>query len=144
MFQQIRIQTYLALMLLMTFFIVTISEGSARNATAAKTVTVTDTDNTGEVNLNPGDTLVVRLSSNPSTGYSWSVAQNDASLLRPLGNRYVRSLGKLMGAPGYQVFRFKAVGSGGGIQLILLYQGQTRGVQAAKRFQTLVTINRPR
>ena len=138
-------QIIFALMLLTaTFFSVICPVARARNATAAKTVTVTDTDNNGEVNLNPGDTLVVRLTSNPSTGYSWSVAQNDATLLRPLGNMYVRSRSKLMGAPGYQVFRFKAVGSGGGIQLILLYQGQTRGVQAAKRFQTLVTINRPR
>lgn len=142
MFQRIQVRITFALVLLSAaFFSAFGQEARAQNATAPKTVTVTDTDNNGEFNLNPGDTLVVRLSSNHTTGYSWQVAQNDASLLRPLGNRYVRSRTKLMGAPGFQVFRFKAVGSGG-TQLILFYQAQTRGVQAAKKFQILATIKR--
>jgi len=83
---------------------------------------------------------VVRLASNPSTGYSWSVAQNDASLLKPLDDKYVRPDSKQMGAPGNQVFRFKTVGSGG-TELILLYQNLSlSGVRAAKKYRVIVTI----
>ncbi len=54
---------------------------AAQGRTSARTVKITDNDNSGQVTLNVGDTLVVRLRSNPSTGYSWQMAQNDSSLL---------------------------------------------------------------
>lgn len=72
------------------------------------------------------------------------MAQKDASLLKPLDDKYVRPDSKQMGAPGNQVFRFKAVGSGG-TELILLYQNPSlSGVRAAKKYRVIVTINRPR
>lgn len=108
-----------------------------------KTIIVTEENDGGEINLPHSGTLVVRLASNPSTGYTWRMAQNESSLLKPVGDEYVPSRGKLLGAPGVQVFRFKAVAAGG-TELILLYQSSTlKGVAAAKQFWVLVTIDRP-
>lgn len=109
-------------------------------AALAAQQTVTNADNNSQVTLELGDTLVVRLRSNPSTGYRWSVAQNNPSILAPFG-RPTTEGGGLPGAPGFQVFRFRAVGAGGEA-LILLYQGPQRGVRATDTFRLLVVVQR--
>lgn len=108
----------------------------------SKTVTLRDNDNNGRCTLDVGDILVVQLTSNASTGYSWSVAQSDDGLLQPIGSRYIRGRG-MPGAPGKQEFRFRVIGSGG-TWLRFLYQKPGQGgVEAAQRWENLITINRP-
>jgi inhibitor of cysteine peptidase len=111
----------------------------------AKTITVTDDDNNGRVTLNVGDTLVVKLKSNQTTGYSWRVAENNSSLLQPVGDTGKPGKSGLIGAPGTQVFRFRAVGAGGGERLGLLYQRpfESPSIQAAQKFELMIVINRP-
>lgn len=113
--------------------------GTAR----AAIVTVDESNAGSQVTLKLNDTLVVSLRSNASTGYSWNVAQNNPSLLRPMGSSYQNTPGGPPGAPGRQMFRFRAVGSGGE-GLILLYQKSGMGgVQAAETYQILVVVDRP-
>lgn len=108
-----------------------------------KTVTVTEADNGGQVTLNVSDTLIVRLSSNSSTGYSWTVGQNNSSLLARQGeSQYNKGDTGLIGAPGTQVFTFKAVGSGGEALALLYQRPNTGGIQAAETFRMMVVINR--
>lgn len=115
----------------------------AASQAGAAIVTVNEGNAGGQVTLKLNDTLVVNLRSNASTGYSWSVAQNNPSLLRPMGSSYQPLIGGPPGAQGTQTFRFRAVGSGGE-GLILLYQKRGMGgVQAAETFQMLVVIDRP-
>jgi len=52
-------------------------------------------------------TLVVKLKSNPTTGYSWYLQSIDAPWLQPISHRYVAPSSKLMGAPGYDLWTFK-------------------------------------
>jgi inhibitor of cysteine peptidase len=54
---------------------------TASAAYDGKTVTVTEKDNGGTVTLAKGDTLVVRMEGSAGTGYSWTVAKNDKSVL---------------------------------------------------------------
>lgn len=115
----------------------------AASPSRAAIVTVNEFNGGGQVTLKLGDTLVVNLRSNASTGYSWTVAQNNPSLLRPMGSSYQPIIGGPPGAQGTQTFRFRAVGSGGE-GLILLYQKRGMGgVQAAETFQMLVVVDRP-
>jgi inhibitor of cysteine peptidase len=109
----------------------------------SKTVTVTDEDNRGSVALNPGDTLMVRLSSNPSTGYSWHVGENNNNLLQPLDESKEPGKSGVLGAPGVQEFKFRAANSGG-TRLGLLSQKPSEGggVPADRKFELTVTINR--
>ena len=51
----------------------------------AKTVTLTDADTGGTVHLRPGDTLVVRLAANPTTGYSWHLVWDFPDFLKVAG-----------------------------------------------------------
>ncbi len=86
--------------------------GGSQVAAVDKILTVSD--NKKDVTLKVGDTLSVELASNPSTGYSWQVSQDDEKVLAPLGEPQF-SLGNktpVPGAGGTQTFQFKAAGKG--------------------------------
>jgi inhibitor of cysteine peptidase len=69
----------------------------------------------------PGDTFPLRLSTNPSTGYSWSIGQQpDAKVVCLLQTSMVKAAVALTGAPQSQVWTFRAV-SPGTTTLTLIY-----------------------
>jgi inhibitor of cysteine peptidase len=107
-------------------------------AKPGKTIVLTDADNNETVQVAEGDTLVVRLQSTPSTGYSWSIADNVDLILKPEGNRYVRPTNARPGASGYQEFTFSVIGNGE-VSLKMLYQRPwQRSTQAARAWQVFV------
>ena len=61
-----------------------------------------------------GDTLVVSLGANPSTGYSWKIATAQRGMLRFDSSSYVKAAHAplIAGAPGVAVLIFKVVGRG--------------------------------
>ncbi|MCC7165668.1 MAG: protease inhibitor I42 family protein [Anaerolineae bacterium] len=90
---------------------------SSPNHPAAGTIdhTLTASDNGSTVDMAVGDTLQVELPTNPSTGYSWKVASNNASVLVPLGAAQFDLKAQttpMPGAGGTQTFHFQAVGKG--------------------------------
>jgi inhibitor of cysteine peptidase len=79
-------------------------------------------DNGSDIFLAQGEVLQVRLPSNPSTGYTWMIAGNAPSVLRPAGEAKFDPPAKpLPGAPGTQTFEFRVIG-GGGVFLDLVYR----------------------
>lgn len=71
-------------------------------------------DNGAKVTLKPGDVLNLTLNSNPSTGYTWHVTQNDEKILLQLGEPQF-SFGNqtpMPGASGAETFQFKALSKG--------------------------------
>ncbi|HZQ05820.1 MAG TPA: protease inhibitor I42 family protein [Anaerolineae bacterium] len=89
--------------------------GSSQPAVSAVDKTLTKADNKSSVMLNVGDTLSIALDSNPSTGFSWQVAQDDKAVLAPLGDsQFALPAGTtpVPGAGGTQTFSFQAVGKG--------------------------------
>lgn len=119
--------------------LITINRGNQ-----SKTVTVTDDDEGGSVTLRQGDTLVVKLRNTAGIGYIWSVAQNNADLLRPTGKQgLVAKLTNLLGGT-YQTFTFSTPNSGGEMLKFLLQKPSLGGgVRAADHFEVMVTIQRP-
>ncbi len=73
---------------------------AATGLAAVQTVMIGDLYDGGTVNLAPGDTLEVKLST--LAGCSWSVAFDDAAVLKT----------EAPGAPGGSVFRFRATTTG--------------------------------
>jgi predicted secreted protein len=66
-----------------------------------------------QVELSVGQSLVVTLDSNASTGYSWYLAQNsDETVLNKTGNKYVAPQTTLVGAGGKEEWTFKALKKG--------------------------------
>jgi inhibitor of cysteine peptidase len=83
-------------------------------ATAAQ-LDLTEQENGKDLWMDRGDLLVFRLPSNPSTGYSWSVAASKPGLLLQQGEaacEIPKSAKGRVGAGGTEVWRFRAVRAG--------------------------------
>jgi predicted secreted protein/putative hemolysin len=89
---------------------------SSPNQPAESTVdkTLINSDNNSDVSVRVGDTLTVKLVSNPSTGYSWQVTAYDTQVLQQVGESQF-DLGNqtpMPGAGGTETFTFNVVGKG--------------------------------
>jgi inhibitor of cysteine peptidase len=74
-----------------------------------------------EMQLKKGQTLVVTLEGNPTTGYSWEVEEPlDEQVLRQVGEAEFKAESEALGAGGVQILRFEAVNAGQ-ITLTLVY-----------------------
>ncbi len=70
-------------------------------------------DDGREMQLKKAQTLVVTLEGNPTTGYSWEVAEPlDEQVLRQVGEPEFKPESDLVGAGGVQILRFEAVNAG--------------------------------
>lgn len=97
----------------------------------------------GEVQLKTGETLAVTLESNPTTGYSWQVAQTDEALLKTEGDPVYQPDShdkNVVGSGGKETLRFTAVGPGQ-VTLNLAYQRPwEKDVEPAQTFSVTVNI----
>jgi inhibitor of cysteine peptidase len=75
-------------------------------------VTLTDADDNSAVSVALGEEIVVRVESNPTTGYEWEVAAVDPAVLTYLGSDYEGPDTNLVGAGGIQVLRFRTAAAG--------------------------------
>jgi inhibitor of cysteine peptidase len=79
---------------------------------ASKTITITE-ENAGQtIEMKNGDTLVVSLGGNITTGFNWIPAPQDPVLLEQVGEAEVTPESDLIGAPGKIVLTFKAIEKG--------------------------------
>lgn len=51
--------------------------------------------------------FIIKLESNPTTGYSWFLHEYDAKLVQPLKREFKQGDKKLIGSPGYELWTFK-------------------------------------
>lgn len=83
--------------------------------TSAK-VTMTDENNGQIVALKIGHILLVRLASNPGTGYGWQLAESNKSQLKLLENPVLEALiNPQQNSTVYQVFRFQVKSAGSSV-----------------------------
>ena len=101
-------------LLLAALFLLAICPAVARAATKV----VTDADKGGTVTIKMGDVLEVRLSSNPTTGYEWSLQKQSTTLLKPTGKSQTQPPPGVLGAPIVQIFDFAPTGKGTGVLLL--------------------------
>ena len=65
------------------------------------------------IQVRPGDEFSISLTSNPSTGYLWKMTLPEGDpTVTFLGSEHIVSQTGMMGAPGQEVFKFKAVTAG--------------------------------
>jgi len=89
------------------------SGSNASLSGAGNDVNVDSTYSGKQVELSVGQSLIVTLVSNPSTGYSWSLADNsNESVLSNTGDEYIAPQTTLMGTPGSEKWTFKALKKG--------------------------------
>jgi inhibitor of cysteine peptidase len=104
-------------------------------------VTASLPDSGGEVSLLPGQPLVIRLPSNPSTGYGWSytVVGDDVLRLDSVSGVGALPNGKI-GAPGDMVWSFRAQGKGIAELNFVYTRPWEKSVMPAKTFRLTTVV----
>ena len=73
----------------------------------------TYTEDDSSITARVGETFVIKLESNLTTGYSWELSEDySKSILELVGSEYQSPKVQRPGAGGHEVWQFKAVGSG--------------------------------
>ena len=112
----------------------------------AATRVVTDADKGGDIQIKAGDTLEVRLSSNPSTGYMWYVHPKSTALLRLTGQTQTKppepGAGQpmMVGQPIVQIFSFQSKRKGDGILLLHYVRSWEKPVLGEVQFTLHVVV----
>jgi inhibitor of cysteine peptidase len=116
--------------------------GPAREADAAARgeITLGAQDNGSAVELAVGQALVIRLESNPTTGYSWQVAEIDGAVLKQVGEAAFEAQSDLLGAPGAETLRFEASGSGQATLKLVYHRPWEKDVEPLETFTVAVTV----
>ena len=93
------------------------------------------------VTTTPGRQFSITLDSNPTTGYQWELAKPVASTCIALvTNEFVRPKSKLTGAPGKEVWKFKAL-SPGEAEIELQYvRPWDKGVEPTRKTNFTVVV----
>lgn len=112
-----------------------ISGCSARTALALE-----GEDDGREITLQKGQSLTIKLEGNPTTGYSWEFVESEGAILQQLGEPEFEADSDLLGAPGTQTLRFRAV-EAGQMELRLVYQRPWEtDVEPLETFTVQVTV----
>jgi len=106
----------------------------------SQTVTLTSADAGKTVTLHTGDTLVIQLTGNPTTGYNWDVSKVDASILQAQGDVQFTPDTHAAGSGGTVVLTFLAA-SAGQTQLQLAYhRSWETGVAPLQTFAVTIVV----
>ncbi len=139
------VRTYLAAICIIALLLVANFPGTAQQGSPSatqpphSTVTVSEKDNGKDVDLTTGQTLVVKLNGNPSTGYAWTVSGNPAPL--QLWKTYhQRSKSGMAGAPQVVVFEFRGTASGVTNLTLIYRRGWEYNVAPARSFRIRVNV----
>jgi inhibitor of cysteine peptidase len=106
---------------------------------SAKTLFLEESDNDTHLCLNPGDTLVIKLQSNVTTGYSWSIT-TPAETLQQLVSDSERAKDAPLGAGGFQTFRFTAKSAGDATLELKYFRPFEKDKPAAKTYKITVSV----
>jgi inhibitor of cysteine peptidase len=112
------------------------------SAAASDTITVGQAASGSSRSLHRGDLLVVRLSSNPSTGYGWKVRSGVRPVLALVSRAYVPPrAGQPLGTPGTAVLRFRAVAVGKTVLRLAYVRSWESGVPPERTFTIRLTVS---
>jgi len=102
-----------------------------------------ENENRNQIQIGQGAELVIKLPASPGTGYSWKVSQEQPNILNLMGKPAFVPLDEekkdVIGAPAYQVFRFKAH-SKGTVHLELIYKRQWEQKTKPEKVFSIIVI----
>jgi inhibitor of cysteine peptidase len=106
----------------------------------AATYVFTGAEKGATVHLKLDDLVELRLKSNPTTGYAWSVHPQSTPLLKLVADFTTPPTQPGVGRPVFQIFRFKAVGKGEGVLLLHYVRSWEKPSGDEERFDLRVVI----
>jgi inhibitor of cysteine peptidase len=113
---------------------------AAKNTTLPEPVKISQPDAGKTISLKTGDTLLIELDGNITTGFNWIPAAQDPVLLSQVGGNQVTPESNLPGAPGRIVLQFKAVAQGQTRLRLDYKRSWETGVAPEKSFEVTVVV----
>lgn len=101
---------------------------------------LTEADNGGSTAVEANTSIVVQLSGNPTTGYTWSVNSYDTGILSLEGHDYTADTSDGVGSGGTFTFLFKALAPGSSTIKLSYARPWEKDVPAAKTYSTEVDV----
>lgn len=94
-----------------------------------------------QIELATGDSLIVTLDSNPSTGFAWSIsAITDEDVIDDINNEFKGADTGMMGAGGQEVWTFEASDKGTSTIEMQYSRSWEQGVEPAGTFNVTVVV----
>ncbi len=134
---QIVIAIFTAIVFLSIFNSFASDQSDSYNDTVKITINYPSTGDTIPIKVMKNAAFTITLSSNPSTGYSWTLDENlDTNILKSNGSRYIthhnQDNPKLVGQGGVEVWTFTATGSGTQIVNLKYHRPWEKNVQPVR------------
>ncbi len=111
---------------------------------SAQEVQIGADDDGRQIALDQGQVLVVTLGSNPSTGYSWQVAEIQEAILKQLGEAEFQASDPggtpVVGAGGTETFRFEALKAGQTTLKLVYHRPWEKDVEPLDTFSVQVVV----
>jgi len=104
-------------------------------------VKLTAADNGSEIELKKGQTLVITLEANPTTGYTWEIAELGEQVLRQVGEIEFKPESELIGAGGVQIIRFEVVNAGRATLKLVYHRPWETDVEPLRTFSIQVVVS---
>jgi inhibitor of cysteine peptidase len=109
---------------------------------SAKPVKLSEKDNGKTITVKKGAVLSITLSSNPTTGYEWSIKEMPENILQGGVEEYVQDKSEkgMVGTGGKEIFKFTAQKKGSGT-LTLVYERKWEGeLPDSKKFSIKINV----
>lgn len=101
-------------------------------------------DNGGQIEVDAGQTLVLTLESNPTTGFRWEVVEDKDAVLQPTGDAEFKVASELdpppPGTGGVEIFRFEAVQAGETLLELVYHRPWEESVEPLEAFSMQVIV----
>ncbi|MFO1434779.1 MAG: protease inhibitor I42 family protein [Candidatus Competibacteraceae bacterium] len=103
-------------------------------------ITLTQADQGKSITLQPGQTLVVELPENPTTGFRWAIARNDEETLALRKSDYKPAAGVGVGGGGRRTFTFIAKKPGSVVLQFKNWRKWEGDSSVTRRFGVIVDV----
>jgi inhibitor of cysteine peptidase len=110
---------------------------SGKNSTA-KSIGAGDAGNT--ITLNQGESLVVTLDGNPTTGYNWLMQTMDPAILKQVGEPAYTPESNQLGASGKITITFQAVRTGQAKLVLSYVRSFEKDTAPVNTFEVMVVV----
>lgn len=107
-----------------------------------KTVMITQAQNQSKVKVKKDASFQVLLNANPTTGFDWQILSYDSTIIEVKHKSFIKSDTQRMGAPGKQVFKFKAIAAGATDLRLIYVRPWERATSEADSFRVQIIVPR--
>jgi inhibitor of cysteine peptidase len=113
----------------------------ATACSSPRSVTLTNTNNGGNLEVQVGGQIIVKLDGNPSTGYTWEAKDLDATMFKQVGDPVFSSSNPgLVGSAGTLTLTFNALKAGTSQLTMIYHRPWETGVDPINTFTVRVTV----